>query len=187
MYLLEVSSLLSKSIDTVELNGSFTLDEFVVGDLAFVPTGPVTIQGSADYVGDGVRVHGRASLPLQTECVRCLEPFALTVTGSYDVVFFTEPGVDDEGEPLPYIPETEDTVDLEPVIMEALVVATPFAPIHDPDCAGLCATCGADLNDGRCGCESAPDPNHPLARLAEIVAQQAEGTDDTASSGATLG
>lgn len=172
MYLLEVSSLLRKSVDSLELEGTIALDDYVVGDLVFTPTGPISFKGSADFVGDGVRVHGRASLPLETECVRCLEPFPLTVWGAFDTVFFTEPGVDDEGDPLPVIPEPEDTIDLEPLIMEALVVATPFAPIHDPNCAGLCASCGANLNEGACDCGQAPDPNHPFAKLAEIVARQ---------------
>ena len=177
MYLLEVSKLLTKSVDTIEIDGAIEIAEYRVGDLDFTPRGPVAFRGAADYLGDGVRVHGRVSLPLATECVRCLEPFELTVHAGFDTVYFTEPGVDDEGDPLPFIPEPEDTIDLEPLVMEALVVATPFAPIHDKDCAGLCASCGANLNEGPCGCGGAPDPDHPLAGLADIIARQGEAAE----------
>jgi uncharacterized protein len=45
-----------------------------------------------------------------------------------------------------------DFVDLAPLAREAIVLALPLAPLCRPDCLGLCVDCGADLNDGPCGC-----------------------------------
>ena len=38
-------------------------------------------------------------------------------------------------------------IDLTPLLLEELILATPFASLHDPDCKGLCEVCGRDLND----------------------------------------
>jgi uncharacterized protein len=45
-----------------------------------------------------------------------------------------------------------DEVSTEPLVTEQLVLNLPMKPLCRPDCAGLCPTCGADLNAGRCEC-----------------------------------
>ena len=40
-----------------------------------------------------------------------------------------------------------ETVDLEPVFRDAVVIALPFQPLCRPDCEGLCADCGIRLED----------------------------------------
>ena len=45
------------------------------------------------------------------------------------------------------------------VVRELVLLDVPSTPLCRPDCAGLCLTCGANLNDGPCGCAAAPtDP-----------------------------
>jgi len=52
-----------------------------------------------------------------------------------------------------------DHIDLEPMAREAVVLGLPLAPLCRPDCKGLCPSCGADLNQGPCGCPpAAADP-----------------------------
>ena len=36
---------------------------------------------------------------------------------------------------------------------EHVLLELPLVPLCAPDCQGLCATCGADLNQGPCGCD----------------------------------
>ncbi len=52
-----------------------------------------------------------------------------------------------------------DQVDLELVSREAILLDLPLAPLCREDCAGLCPTCGIDLNEGACDCApSTADP-----------------------------
>jgi len=53
----------------------------------------------------------------------------------------------------------DSTVDLEPAILQSIVVELPFAPVHDPECKGMCPVCGADLNVTECGCAAEPVPS----------------------------
>jgi len=43
-------------------------------------------------------------------------------------------------------------VNLAGLLAELFWLAWPFRFICRPDCAGICPRCGADLNDGPCGC-----------------------------------
>ena len=42
-------------------------------------------------------------------------------------------------------------IDLVPMIRDAVLLAAPLNPLHDPNCKGLCAECGQDLNVADCG------------------------------------
>jgi DUF177 domain-containing protein len=63
------------------------------------------------------------------------------------------------------IEEDEDTyrigpafvLDLRDALREYLLIAEPLKPLCRPDCAGLCPTCGSNLNDGACSCAPAVD------------------------------
>jgi uncharacterized protein len=44
------------------------------------------------------------------------------------------------------------------VLIEQLQLNIPMKPLCRPDCAGLCPTCGADLNQTRCACAKSVDP-----------------------------
>jgi uncharacterized protein len=59
-------------------------------------------------------------------------------------------------------------------VRDAVVEELPSPILCREDCPGLCATCGASLADGPCGCPApAPDARWaPLADLAERLRRQ---------------
>ena len=53
----------------------------------------------------------------------------------------------------------DEVIDVTEVVRQHLLLALPIAPRCREGCRGLCATCGADLNAGPCGCaEETVDP-----------------------------
>ena len=49
--------------------------------------------------------------------------------------------------------ESGDTIDVtEVVARQHLLLALPIAPRCRDGCLGLCPTCGAERNEGECGC-----------------------------------
>lgn len=59
-------------------------------------------------------------------------------------------------------------LDLDAVCWEEFMLALPFNPLCSPDCRGLCPQCGANLNEGPCGCvRDVADPR--LASLRGIT------------------
>ncbi len=128
------------------------------GDLSPRFEGALSAEGSAESVAGGailVRVQVRGLWV--GECPSCLEGVAEPVREDLSL-YFAPDTTEDDGEVRP-IPEGVDTLDLEAVLREELVLALPSYVRCRPDCAGLCAGCGASLNDGPCDCpEREMDP-----------------------------
>jgi len=92
--------------------------------------------------GSGWALRLRFSARLEGPCARCLEP-----AGPGFEVDSREVHVPGSGEELasPYV-DGEEVLDLEQWAHDALALALPATIVCRPDCAGLCAECGADLN-----------------------------------------
>lgn len=119
-------------------------------------------------MGGGVLATGTATTTWTAECRRCTVPIDGRMT-----VSFREDFVPDavEGETYPI---RHESVDLEEVAREAILLDLPLAPLCREECAGLCPTCGADLNDGACSCApQAVDPRWSV--LGALAIEQQEG------------
>lgn len=51
-----------------------------------------------------------------------------------------------------------DEIDLDEIIRQEVVFNLPVRVVCSDDCKGLCQYCGANLNQGRCKCETNADP-----------------------------
>jgi uncharacterized protein len=110
-----------------------------------VPAGsPVELDLRLESVVEGILVTGTATVMVSGECVRCLA----TVVDRLEIEvqeLFVYPGseaTEDEASRL-----EGELIDLEPLLRDSVVVELPFQPRCMPDCAGLCAECGTNLND----------------------------------------
>ena len=102
-----------------------------------------------EAIPEGVVADGRITAPWQGECRRCLKEVRGSVDVDFRELFEREPK---EGETYAL---GHEEIDLDPLIREALLLALPLAPLCEADCQGICPTCGADLNEGQCGCPPA--------------------------------
>ncbi len=115
-----------------------------------------------ESVLDGVLVSADVDYTVSAECSRCLEPLTWNETTSL-VELFLYPETDSRGREIRaqggagdadsdsetvsrYV--VDDCVDLEEVIRDSVVVDLPLKPLCDPDCPGLCPTCGERLDTG---------------------------------------
>ncbi len=126
------------------LSGAITvLDSAVRADV------PVVVDTLLEWVSDGLLATGTVDAAWEGPCRRCLAPARGELHVGFQELFEASPR---EGESYPL---GHHTVDLEPLAREALTLDLPLAPLCSPDCRGLCSTCGADLNQGDCGCPPA--------------------------------
>lgn len=124
-------------------------DRLVSGDLLF------------ESVVEGILVSGPLHGVMVLTCARCLKPFEMPFELDVQELYAPEAGAEDDEYPL-----VEGAVNLEPMIRDAVLLAMPFAPLHDPNCLGLCERCGGDRNLGECGC--GPDIDQRWAPLFEL-------------------
>lgn len=114
--------------------------------------GPLTVAGTLERAGaGGFYWHGRMEGRVRSTCRRCLTEFVTPVTESLEVVFSTDPDLQEDPSVYP-LTEPLTHVDVRPAVREELVLAVDAYPLCREDCRGLCPRCGADLNRGACGC-----------------------------------
>lgn len=166
-YRIDISDILEDFGTPIALDAWLEMPVIVVGSEEFVPLAPAHLLFTVTNTGAGIVAAGTIELTVQAVCSRCLVEFPLTLTTEVDG-FFVEPGGESglpEEQEYGFI--TDASVDLMEPIMAALALDLPFAPLHDPDCAGICPVCGADRNSSRCGCvaTAAPSPFEALKGL----------------------
>ncbi len=89
-------------------------------------------------------IEGEVATEAKLECSRCTEDFAMLLRATFKEEVF--PG---EGEGL-----GPNSVDIEPMVRDNLVLAIPMQPICREDCPGLCPRCGG--LQGTCDCQPGP-------------------------------
>jgi uncharacterized protein len=132
---------------------------------------PITAELLLQKTGDAVRVTGHLALSVMFECVGCLREYmasfdipvdAQCLPGTPSTLAGEHPMPPQEAENYYY---RDNTILLDELVREEVLLAIPYKPLCKSDCRGLCAQCGQDLNIETCGCAPPPDPR--LAALRE--------------------
>ena len=114
--------------------------------------------------GAGWALRLRFEVDLAGPCVRCLEPASPHF--AVDAREVEQPGAGDDELSSPYV-DDEGELDLAAWARDALALSLPAQITCREECAGLCAQCGANLNDDPDHAhETAPDPR--WAKLSEL-------------------
>lgn len=109
---------------------------------------------------DGILARGTLTTSVELVCSRCLEPFAVPVRVALEEEF--HPTLDIvTGANLPMLKDAEEAtqidshhiLDLTEVARQDILLALPPYPVCRSRCAGLCAHCGKNLNEGPCDCK----------------------------------
>jgi len=113
-------------------------------------------QCSVTKIGKMVSVKGNITAGINLECSRCLESFTLPIKTVYEYTFLPAedmPGNEETeltGEDLGLSYYRNDTIDLDPIILEQIVIQIPIKPLCKESCKGLCPVCGINLNVASC-------------------------------------
>jgi uncharacterized protein len=123
--------------------------------------------------GHDILMRGHLEGELGLACSRCLEPFTAPVETDFDLLLVPAPqGGGPESEELSADELDLDfyqgeTVDLEAIIREQIILMMPLKPLCQEDCQGLCPVCGGNLNQESCSCQTEKS-NSPFAQLAKL-------------------
>lgn len=138
---LRVSDLVDKPGERRVEEGSVDVD-VAVGESRVA--GPVEVRATIEGIDDGVLVRFVARAPARLACTRCLEELDEVI--EVDGIQLYEPEPDEDG----YALETGDVIDLGGPVRDEVSLSIPIRPLCRPACAGLCPTCGTDLNEDPC-------------------------------------
>ena len=121
-------------------------------------------RGPRDIVAD-IRLKGRFAGRFEVPCARCIEPVEIPLEANYDLIFRPSAADAEATERSITAPETEigyylrDSLSLEDVLREQVLLSLPVKTLCKPDCKGLCPRCGVNRNSQSCNCDAGPsDP-----------------------------
>jgi uncharacterized protein len=129
-------------------------DDVMWQDSGMEWAGPVDVRLRASFAGSGeIVVRGKVTGGLRQECRRCLRPVAGKFDEEVTMVFSADTKAEDsdEGHVFVFDPVRRDLSLSDAVRQEVILARNPYV-VCDPECRGLCPRCGANLNEGACGC-----------------------------------
>ena len=110
--------------------------------IASIPAGSeIDIDGRLESVHEGILVTANIQAEAKSECSRCLDPLELEVDVEFQELFAYSLRDEDD------LVISEESINLEQVVRDAVVLSLPFQPICSSDCEGLCVECGAKLKE----------------------------------------
>jgi len=121
------------------------------------------VTGRASRKGEQVHLDGKITTTVEVLCDRCLRPVEMPVEVDFDVTYIPAGAegriVEEEAE----LDERDlglsviggETVRLDELAREQILLALPTRLLCREDCKGLCQQCGADLNESACDCPGA--------------------------------
>jgi len=138
---------------------------------------PVRGELKLTRVNQRILVQGQLTIDVPLVCSRCLKPFICPILLNIEEEFY--PTIDvNTGAKLPPADETgaftideHHILDLTEAIRQYKVMALPMKPLCNEECAGICPTCGKNLNEGPCDCPS----NEVDPRWAELLKLKNKG------------
>ena len=122
------------------------VDLHVVDPTRFADDAEVAVRLHLEALSDGIVIDGELSVPWHGVCRRCLLETGGTQVSEVHELYqriVTDPDA---------FEIVGEQLDLGDVVREVILLDVSSTPLCRPDCAGLCLTCGANLNDGPCGC-----------------------------------
>lgn len=155
-----------------EFTGQVDLGTIQMNGDSYAFSAPCTWRAEITNTGGALLVRGTAEAQGSCACARCLEDAQVDLVGDIEGYYvITSEGEDEdlEGDEFDVLPESHE-IDIAPLIVAGLMLDAPAQPLCQEACAGLCPTCGANLNEGACGCapaEEAVEAN-PFAVLKDL-------------------
>ena len=125
---------------------------------------PVAVEGEVRNSADVLTLSMTVSTTLDAVCDRCGKAFLQEKTISYSCMLAEELQNEDNDD---IVLLESGRVDAGELARTALILGMDTKTLCSEDCKGLCPRCGANLNDGPCGCKREVDPR--LAVLAKLL------------------
>lgn len=138
---------------------------------------PVVVDGEITSSGGEARVSGRLETKVSVECDRCLKTLQVPVSAKFALQYITgqqyqaSQAAELTAEQLAVSVFDGEAIDVDEIVREQILLAVPDRVLCREDCKGICSTCGKDLNEGSCDCESS-DIDPRWAALKELKTDQ---------------
>ncbi len=126
----EIAKLRQRSGTRKQVARTAAVSGATISDAQVPEDQPVAVDFLVEAVGDSVSVTGSVAAQWSSECRRCLDPVTGPIELRVQEMFEPEPT---EGETYPL---GSETLDLEPMIRDVIMLELPVAPLCREECPG---------------------------------------------------
>lgn len=128
---------------------------------------PVQVKGQVQNVAGVLVLTAEIETVLHAVCDRCAASFLRKVEIPVEAVLVSELSNEESQDDLAVFDLQGNYADLSELATTVFVLNIDTKNLCREDCKGLCAKCGANLNEGSCGCQAEMDPR--LAVLKQLL------------------
>jgi uncharacterized protein len=120
---------------------------------------PLNVNARLDKATNKIFLTSDLETDADVECDRCLNPFLHHLQTSYNVLYTYEDRdiTVNDSDDVQVISIDKVYLDLAEDVRQYLLLAMPIKLVCKDECAGLCPTCGKNLNDIKCNCKTEED------------------------------
>lgn len=164
--ILDLKPLFRGEVDRLPLDFSFDFSQVTVGGVCPLAE-PVRLTGQVIHRAEVVSVDAVITAKCTRACDRCGRETTHEHRVPVARAVVTELHNEDNDD---LIVVQDMKLDVQELALSELILNLPMKHLCKADCKGICQKCGADLNDGDCGCDKREvDPR--LSALLELLEQ----------------
>lgn len=150
--LIRINKFLSSDQITLNINESFVIDDEDFLEKTRLNK-KINFKGYIFKIDEDVILNGEIEYSFADECARCLTPFDNTVTTKFEALLTRQLDENDDSDEIK-LKITDGCVDLEETIKQMIYLSMPMKSLCKKDCMGICPSCGVNLNNEECKCNS---------------------------------
>ena len=132
------------------LKADLTCEEIELNDESLID--PVKVEVKTGRNSSCLTVECKIRVKTKFTCDRCLEDYQSEINTDTSFAITDDPKMRSDAEDMVFLSSTEDFIDISMNIRDAILLVYPYKKICSPDCKGLCASCGKNLNIESCEC-----------------------------------
>ncbi|MBV9959121.1 MAG: DUF177 domain-containing protein [Acidobacteria bacterium] len=135
-------------------------EELVLDEEGVRLTEAPEVAGRAKRDGHQVRLRGRITAAAEVDCDRCLTSIRVPVETEFDVTYVPATDYEEaataelQAEDLNLSVFDGETIDIDDLTREQVLLALPMHALCREECQGLCPVCSINRNTETCGCET---------------------------------
>lgn len=167
MVQLDISKLKNSPGEVRRLEMDFRLEPVEIETGLVFFNAPLRLDANLANNAGMLNLQGFVEGEISIACGRCLELFDLPVRADLEEVYYNQSQQEaSPGEE--WISFRGDVLDITPEVVKVIISSLPMKALCREDCRGLCQGCGANLNQGDCGC-SVDDVDPRMEALKRLL------------------
>lgn len=148
--IIDLSEIIKDYGGKMDVSASIEMDNTEFLGETFKFQKPLNIEGAIINNTKSLELSANAVGEMQVHCARCGKLIDVPVKFRIHEILVREGSDSEDDETVVF---SGETLDISDIVLNSFLMSVSGKYLCSVDCKGLCPKCGADLNEGECGCD----------------------------------